>query len=508
MREAMLVFAVLAALMAGVLESAPTSAGAATSAPAHAITWLAAGDSYASGQGLENTTKPCADGTGQDGLSTTWAVAAAQVLRSEGVDLASSSPDLVACTGAISADLLADNSAKLGNKHHAQWTPKMGRFDLVTFSFGGDDIGFAGIVEHCEEFGCPSDADVRAKITALATTGLDVKGVQTQPYPTFLDNVAKDVVTAGGNVVVMGYPEVVEGVDDWSPGRTTCAGMSAGEDQRMRGWAGNLNATIGASVAKVNALPATQRNDVLLTFIDSVTGQSADGIPDNDPNLFEPTSGNHHELCSQGGSIWLNGLIKSDYTRSFHPDQSGETAMGNLAAEVISELTWPWSPWDTPPSAAGGPASLVPWGQSGVSAPFAGCELYLPTVSGIALQGTPTYDVSTSAGIEQEPTLSSAGTGVSIFYSIDFNDAMGEIVIPPGAQSPWTPPDGFNPTTTTYSDGSTSEYWATDSDFDLITIPGQPCKYELMTVTDYPPPQATFFVLVASLRPIKGTRWG
>ena len=203
------------------------SASAATST--RAITWLAAGDSYASGQGLPHPSGVCARGTGNDGSGATWAISAAAALRKDGISIVGTDPDLVACTGAITANLLTNNSKKLGPKHAAQWTPKMGRFDLVTFSFGGDDVGFADIMAHCEEFGCPSDASVRAKITALANNGFTIKGVKTQPYHDFLDDVAKTAVVKGGNIVVMGYPEIVEDVALWSPGRTTCAGMSAGK---------------------------------------------------------------------------------------------------------------------------------------------------------------------------------------------------------------------------------------------------------------------------------------
>lgn len=367
----------LFAFVAGEFQFNAMTASAATNAGTPAISWLAAGDSYASGQGLTHTTEPCADGTGQKGLSTTWAIAAAAKLRSTGWNLTKNSPELVACTGAISADLLADNSKELGITHRAQWTKKMGRFNLVTFSFGGDDLDFASIIGHCETSGCPSDKDVRAKISAIATTGLTVKGVRTQSYPTFLDEVAKQVVTSGGNLVVMGYPELVEDVGLWSPGRTTCAGMSAGEVQRVRGWAGDLNATIGAAVAQVDALPADQRNDVHVTFIDNVTGQSANGIALTDPNLFEPSNGARHELCSLGGAVWMNGLsplhIKS---RSFHPNQAGETAMGALAAEVIRQLAWPWTRQQCSASAisgATGTTVLEPltcigaWALAGVS---------------------------------------------------------------------------------------------------------------------------------------------
>jgi hypothetical protein len=467
---------------------------------------LAAGDSYASGQGLTHTTEPCADGTGKNGLSTTWAIAAANTLNGQGTHFAHNSPDLVACTGAITDQFFHADGANHGAP---QWRPSMKRYDLVTFSFGGDDINFSNVMSHCEMFGCPSDNSVRTLISTMGTYGVSIDGTHTASYQTFLQDLANKAVVHGGNIVVMGYPELVEDVGLWSAGRTTCAGMSAGEVQRVRGWAGYLNATIGAAVATVNGLDASKRNGVHLTFIDPVSGSSAHGISANDPNLFEPSSGTRHELCSTPGPSWVNGLSDLHLeSRSFHPNQAGETAMGALAAEVIAQLTWPWAPWDSAPvSAPVGLASLVPWGQYGVSAPWNGCNLYLPTTSGIALQGPPTYYAITTAGYVPQASAAVSGSASGIFYSIDFNDAMGEVVVPPGIQPPYSPDPNFPGNITTYSDGSTVQNFGGDSDIDLITIPGQACKYELMTVTAYPPPPSAFFALVNSLRPIQGGHW-
>jgi hypothetical protein len=314
-----------------------------------AVTWLAAGDSYASGAGLPKTTSPCAQGTGTNGDSSTWALVGAQELRTSGFTFAGGSPDLVACTGAISDEFfnshsgLVDQIPKLSSPHGPQWTPKMKRFDLITFSFGGDDIGFPSIIQHCvTSQGCPPDQAVRAKIAALGSTGVYKGSLHIPSYPTFLRHVAEDAVVKGGNVVVMGYPELVEDPTLWAPGRTTCAGLSPSVVDTLRGWAGDLNATIGYAVAQANkAAP----NGVHFTFIDTVTGQpqSASAIGADDPNLFEPASGSRHELCSTA-QPWLNGLeLAHLLSRSFHPNQDGENAMGNLAAEVISHLTWPWS---------------------------------------------------------------------------------------------------------------------------------------------------------------------
>jgi hypothetical protein len=329
----------------------PAPATQATSAN-HSLTWLAAGDSFASGQGLTHTTEPCADGTGQKGLSTTWAIAAARVLQSQGQSIAHGSPDLVACTGAISDEFFHSHTGLVDEipvasdtPHGPQWTPKMGRFDLVTFSFGGDDIGFPSIMQHCVDHqGCPSDQAVRQKIKLLGSTGVYKGSLHIPSYPTFLRHVANSAVVKGGNVVVMGYPELVEDPSLWSPGRTSCAGMSAGQIQILRGWAGDLNATIGEAAAQVDGLPPAERNDVTITYVDPVSGQGADGIGASDPNLFEPSSGARHERCSLGPS-WVNGEAPLHLeSRSFHPNQAGEDAMGALAADVIAAMKWPWTP--------------------------------------------------------------------------------------------------------------------------------------------------------------------
>jgi hypothetical protein len=284
------------------LLAVPEPSASATTAGQEGLTWLAAGDSYASGQGLPVSTAPCAQGTGQNGSGATWAVSAAGILKTAGVTIAHGSPDLVACTGAISDEffhshtgLVDDLPANLKTPHGPQWRPQMGRYDLVSFSFGGNDIGFVSILLHCRTIGCPSDASVRQKITELGTTGVYKGSLQIPPYPVFLDTVAKQAVVPGGNVIVMGYPEVFDTPGLWgATAQTECAGYSKATVQLFRGWAGDLNATIGKAVAKVNAEPASTRNGVHFTFIDPVSGGGA--ISRSDPNLFEPATGTRHEL--------------------------------------------------------------------------------------------------------------------------------------------------------------------------------------------------------------------
>ncbi len=305
------------------------------------ISWLAAGDSYSAGEGLPHPSGKCDQALPSSG-SKTWAQVAWEHIHTAGQVFAA--PDLVACTGAVTSNLF-ESVDKAGV---TEWAPSRGTYDLVTFTFGGNDIGFADIIKQCIGVSltslptdgalhwCPADSTIRARITNLADT-----------YRTFLKNVADRIVNPGGNVVVMGYPEFVELPDFWHRWEKAvglCWGLAPVDASELRGLAGDLNATIGQAVADENALAP---NRVHLKFVD-VNGGGG-GIALDDANLFEPSSGARHNLCS-AGTPWLNGLNASDafhginpggWTNgSFHPNQAGVDAEGGLAAAVISRLDW------------------------------------------------------------------------------------------------------------------------------------------------------------------------
>jgi hypothetical protein len=504
-RAPLRVAALVAVIACGSLwvQSAASSAGA-SSPPIKNLTWLAAGDSYASGQGLPHPAGACASGTGQDGSGSAWAITAAGILTGkDGVRLANGSPDLVACTGAISDQFFnADGSA-----NEPQWTPAMGPYDLVTFSFGGDDIQFKSTITQCTLTGgfCAPANTERNKITELGSTGDYVLGIHEPGFPAFLNHVANAAVVPGGNVVVMGYPDIFENPSKWGGSRNNCSGFLPFIVNRLRGWGGDLNATIGEAVVRANAEPASERNGVHFTFINPTNGGGV--VSPSNSYLFEPSTGLHHELCSRGYQTWMNGfsLPKS---HSYHPNQDGETAMGQLAAQVIAKLHWPSAPWDTPPvSVPASLSSLIPWGKSGVSAPWTGCNLYLPTVAGVALDGTPTYYTETAGGYSPQTGAAVQAGAAGVFYEIGFNNAIAEVVFPANTTPPWAPDPTLPARITSYVDGSEVQSFGGDSDIDLITIPGQACSYEVLTDSAYPPSLSTYNALVNSLRPIKGRQW-
>jgi hypothetical protein len=301
------------------------------------ITWLAAGDSYSSGQGLKDTTAPCARGDIEQG-SLAYPILAYDDLHAKLRGL--QYPKFVACTGATTADLISSPD----KEGHPEWTGKrsMGNFDLVTFTFGGDDIHFSGIVTQCL-FGvpmvhlpslghkCPSDKWVRDQIASSLRS----------KYRNFLTDVAKRIVSPGGNILVLGYPELVDLLKFWpleDKLLRTCQLLTAEDALQLRGEAGDLDATIGQDVKMVNG---AHPNGVHLTFLDVDTGSDPGPatIPSSDQNLFESSTGGRHNLCGTGPS-WMNGIVKRYPTRSFHPSELGNEAEGRLLAEVLPSLDW------------------------------------------------------------------------------------------------------------------------------------------------------------------------
>jgi hypothetical protein len=213
------------------------------------------------------------------------------------------------------------------NKHN-------GRFDLVTFSFGGDDLGFQPLLLACafRNPGC-NDTQERQRVQTFAPE-----------FRSFLNKVASEAVTPGGDIVIMGYPELFEDPSLWGQvNRDThlCQGLITNNAKVIRGWAADLNATLGSDVEKVNAEASAKRNGVGFQFVDVVSANN--GTVASDANLFEPSSGTRHELCSPGSAAWLNGLSLGTThvikPTTFHPNQSGETAMGNLLFEEAGHLS-------------------------------------------------------------------------------------------------------------------------------------------------------------------------
>ncbi|WP_433532724.1 GDSL-type esterase/lipase family protein [Micromonospora sp. CA-263727] len=317
--------------------SPPASASAARS-----IRWLAAGDSFSSGDGLPQLAGDCRRATGD---SRTYSqVAAGQLSK---LSVSGGEANLAACSGAT-----IEQFFNAVGSRRPQWKPGDGRYDLVTLSFGGNDVRFSDVLTQCagrrytglaaelvawepSDPGhlCPRDADLRKRID-------DKIGSR---YQGFLTRIANDVVNRGGNIVVLGYPALVEEPDRWTGLAQTvdqCFGIGRADALQIRGLAGHLNATIGHAVSQVNSRAP---NGVRLAFLDVNSGGSW-GIGRDDSRLFEPSRGQRHNQCAIDS--WINGLTRNG---SFHPRQQGYNAEGEMLAQILdNQLDWGLAPTAAP----------------------------------------------------------------------------------------------------------------------------------------------------------------
>lgn len=330
----LLVFAAPLVLLVLLVMLTPLTAPAVTpdAAPGRPESWLAAGDSFSAGYGLPGSGGPC-----------TKAASGSWPQRAKARVAWSGRFDDVSCSGDVTDDLFS------------RWDGTT-RYDLVTFSYGGNDIHFREILIACaglsiigtptERFDwlsdtlatCPPDAAINALVDTLSGR-----------YQDFLRRVTA-MVEEGGNVIVMGYPAIFEEPHLWNATAKVvglCHAVDADGARRIRGWAGRLNALIGNAVSAVNG-----HNKVRFTFINPQDG-AGNIAPAGPEALWEqPGSPHRHNLC--GTDSWMYGPFDGQY----HPNEAGHDAMSMLAERTIARLDW--SGLDQAPPATTAPATSPP----------------------------------------------------------------------------------------------------------------------------------------------------
>lgn len=298
--------------------------------------WLALGDSYSSGEGIPGTLareaegsgfatqgRDCRRATGEGTDATAWSVGAFRSVQGE---LGLSEIALVACSGAVTAEFdeqIGEARARYGRE----------RWNIVTFSVGGNDIGFDDVLKGCLDLnsvwgafdlspGCDiSEADLRASIDELRRT---LGGVY--------DSVA-DVVEPGGDVIVVGYPQLIEEVAHWDRWRRNvignCEGIQSYDVSMLRKVAGYLNQQMALAAQDADARHRDQ--GVRFHFLDISA----------DPYEYSDRATDRHALCTD--SPWLNGqtvgITSGDWRleRSFHPHQEGHTNTARVLASFVQE---------------------------------------------------------------------------------------------------------------------------------------------------------------------------
>lgn len=310
----------------------------------NALTWLALGDSYSSGEGVPGTTrqrdatgKECARATGwldhtqnKRSDAKSWAVVAYEQLQEQGF----SEQEFVACTGAINDDWYAQ-VAEARKAGRTSW-------DVVSYSFGGNSIGFANVVTGCLDMnsfwgafdlspGCDVDLEtMKRRIDILVgkqSLSNEFKGSVT--LPDLYDETAA-LVKPGGVAVVAGYPQVVEEAGRWSTFQSalgSCQGLLRHDVPMLRQVGAYLNEQIRQAVESADK--RWMERGVRFVYADLATQVYETG----------DESEERHGLCAN--KPWLNGVTLSvtsgDFRkeRSFHPTQNGHTAAGAYVARLV-----------------------------------------------------------------------------------------------------------------------------------------------------------------------------
>lgn len=302
--------------------------------------WLALGDSYSSGEGIPGTPAAHSDALGQDcrratGQGTDAIAWPAGAYRDVHADLGFDALDFVACTGNISDDAktqIAEATAKGGRT----------RWDVVSFSFGGNNIRFADVIMGCVlpppwggiVPGCKvTEEQLRKRVDMLVGVIPPDPGefAGEVTLPRLYDQVAEHV-DPGGDVLVAGYPNLVEEVarQGWLA-RTTrlCAGIRASDVPMLRNVGGYLNEQIAKAVGDADA--RHRQDGVRFHFIDIA----------KDPYELDDDPHNRHSNCTD--DPWLNG-VQADLhqpgkwayrNRSFHPNQKGHANTARVIADYV-----------------------------------------------------------------------------------------------------------------------------------------------------------------------------
>ena len=345
--------------------STPIASRVATapSVPPRPITWLSTGDSYSSGEGIDLT------GTGTDYCAQStkaYGPQARKILQTQrGWKMGTSA--FSACTGLLTGDFYNEHTPGKGSlwDWSQRQTSQGQRFDVVTFSFGGNDIGFGDTLKACIGAGLrPStwaqagkasqtkackatpktiDHDIEALIAgnppAKNAHGYAPGKKADEPLTMagFYRRVAEQQVAPGGVLVVVGYPRLFAPSTTWPAWRGGYCGLYGETDADLLGYAAtSLEKALQGAVD-------TARSDL-------TGGRRIEYV--SRLNLFDAAPS--HSLC--GGQLsWLNGLSTGFWDSSarlahaYHPNALGHLATAEQVAGLV-EADFPGTPLPAAPT--------------------------------------------------------------------------------------------------------------------------------------------------------------
>jgi len=280
----------------GITVAATVAAVIATAAPAAAAAptggYVALGDSYSSGALVPTQVDLNCTRSNHNYPS---------VVRAS---IGSSSFTDVTCGGATAGDILNPGSGELGIAVPAQVDAVTSATQLVTIGIGGNDIGFSDIILTCTDLSLHSPLGTPCK-NQFTSGGVDQLQQRIDATAPKIAAVLAAVHAHAPNarVVLVGYPDIVpnSGIGCWP-----VVPIAYGDVPYLRDTERHLNSMLQAQAAAGAA-----------TYVDTYT----------------PSIG--HDFCKSKSTRWVEGLIPGNPAAPFHPNASGESAMG---AAVLATL--------------------------------------------------------------------------------------------------------------------------------------------------------------------------
>jgi len=352
--------AALLVLIAAALLNLGLNPALGATAPTSPVSWYSTGDSYSSGEGVPGNAGACAQTRGA------WGPATAKLLSAEGWQV----PKTVftACTGHLVGDqyIARAGAAKgsLWDWAKEQGAPATPSIDVVTLSFGGNNIDFASVLTDCLN-GLPGDwskesllfddcditeNQLRARVEALTKPDalrFDTKSRGNRPEKVigsladFYILVAQRHLSERGRLVVMGYPRLFSPSNEWGLWQgTRCNGVTRGDANMLGRIAELLDTVIHSQVTKANKTLGVREKILYISALDLFGGREA---------ARAGKLADRHELCGPGED-WLNGEIApanhlanegDEYMLArkesgFHPHEKGHAAEARQVAATLS----------------------------------------------------------------------------------------------------------------------------------------------------------------------------
>lgn len=275
--------------------------------PVEELEYVALGDSFSSGEGVEPFISP-SDTNGCHRSSHAY-----PNVLSEAPDINWSLKAFRACSGATTETVMQGKSGEPG-----QLDSLSDYTDIVTITVGGNDVGFTPFVKKCltgydAYFGCTAGSqeyDYAFQQLSLLPDLL----VNPSPSPSQSTGVftALSAKAPNADVYVLGYPHVVplstEGED---PG--TCLLIDDTEKVAARSLVTGLNNTLRDAVAEMNGA----QGGATFYYVD--------------PEI--PSSPFYRKEICQDGTYFNGAMWPDEY--SYHPNQLGQQAYASLLMQNL-----------------------------------------------------------------------------------------------------------------------------------------------------------------------------